>query len=109
MNVYILTALSIRNGNASKTKPMAFSNKEDAISMLCNRVRFDLLNLSDFREDMDMYQQEDFMKDFLNGSNFVILNEYEVMFNILRHTLEGSLTTAALMRFIWKKFMLNNK
>ena len=81
MNVYILTALSIRNGNVSKTKPMAFSNKEDALTMLCNRIKIDLLNLSDFREDMDIYQQEDFMEDFLNGNNFVTLNGYEVMFN----------------------------
>lgn len=81
MNVYILTALSIRNGKSSKTKPMAFGKKEDALAMLSNRIKIDLLNLSDFREDMDIYQQEDFMEAFLIGSNFVTFNGYEVMFN----------------------------
>lgn len=59
---------------------MAFGEKEDALVMLENRILIDLLNLSDFRNDMDIYQQEDFMNNFLKG-NFAVLNEYEVMFN----------------------------
>lgn len=80
MTIYLVTAISLNRGKVYKTKPMAFGDKEDALAMLCNRIRFDLNNLSDFREDMDIYQQEDFLNNFLKG-NYAVLNEYDVMFN----------------------------
>ena len=80
MKIYLLTAIALNGGKVYKTKPMAFGEKEAALAMLENRIRIDLLNLSDFRNDMDIYQQEDFMNNFLKG-NYAVLNEYDVMFN----------------------------
>ena len=80
MTIYLLTAISLNGGKVYRTKPMAFGDKEEALAMLSNRIRFDLHNLSDFNTGMDMYQQEDFMNSFLKG-NLAVLNEYEVMFN----------------------------
>ena len=80
MTIYLLTAIALNGGKVYRTKTMAFGEKEDALVMLENRILIDLLNLSDFRNDMDIYQQEDFMNNFLKG-NFAVLNEYEVMFN----------------------------
>jgi hypothetical protein len=80
MKIYLLTAISLNGGKVYRTKPMAFEEKEDALVMMEKRIIIDLLNLSDFREDMDIYQQEDFMNNFLKG-NFAVFNEYEVMFN----------------------------
>lgn len=80
MTIYLLTAIALNGGKVYRTKTMAFGEKEEALAMLENRIRIDLLNLSDFRNDMDIYQQEDFMNNFLKG-NFAVLNEYEVMFN----------------------------
>ena len=80
MTIYLLTAISLNGGKVYRTKPMAFVEKEDALVMMENRIIIDLLNLSDFREDMDRYQQEDFMNNLLKG-NYAVLNEYDVMFN----------------------------
>lgn len=80
MKIYLLTAISLNGGKVYRTKPMAFGVKEEALAMLEIRIRIDLLNLSDFREDMDIYQQEDFMNSFLKG-NLAVFNEYEVIFN----------------------------
>lgn len=79
MTIFLLTSIVSSNRNKTMVNSMAFKEFDKALSEMDRMIRYDLHNLSDYREDMDIYEQEEFFERFHKGG-IEHLNGYDVEF-----------------------------
>ena len=79
MEIYLLTATEISRTNEIDVNTLAFMEYTDAVAEMKCKILDDLHNFNDYRE-MDIYEQEEFVKRLLSGSS-ESLNGYDIIYD----------------------------
>lgn len=80
MEIYLLTATTISQTNEVDVNTLAFKEYADAVAEMKCKILDDLHNISSYRQ-MDIYEQEEFVKRLLSGSSESLKYGYDISYD----------------------------